>query len=178
MVPFRYSIPYLGFVWDLQNCSVAIPATKKEKYKNMIAEWITNTMHCLKDVQKLYGKLLHASLVVPARRAYLTNLESMLSTFNNRPFVPHHAPRGTTQDLEWWTKTLSLPSVTRAIPGPHEIINTQAYSDASSGVGIAITIGHLPNDSCKNSSYFDIISLSKHLSPKNVSKVFHPLVVP
>jgi len=84
----------------------------------MIAEWIANTMHHLKDVQKLYRKLLHASLMVPDRRAYLTNLESMLSTFNNCPFVPHHAPRGTTQDLEWWTKTLSLPSVTRAIPGP------------------------------------------------------------
>ena len=141
-VPFGYSIPYLGFLWDLQNCSVAIPSTKKEKYKITIAEWIANTTHHLEDVQKLYGKHLHTSLMVPARRAYLTNLESMLSTFNNCPFVPHHAPQGTTQDLELWTKTLSLLSVARAIPEPHEVINAQAYSDASSGVSIAITIGH------------------------------------
>ena len=140
-IPFGHSFPYLGFSWDLQARTVTIPPTKKEKYSDAIAKWAASPTHTLEEVRKLYGKLLHASLVVPAGRAYLTNLESMLSTFNNRPLVPHHAPRDTSQDLRWWTATLNLPHLFRKIPGPHKLIDIEAYSDASSGCGIAITIG-------------------------------------
>ena len=121
---------------------MAIPLAKKEKYLDAIKQWSSRSTHVLQDVQKLYGKLLHASLVVPAGRAYLTSLEAMLSTFNDRRFIPHHAPRDTANDLKWWTTTLSSPDLSRPIPGPNELIDLQAYSDASSGVGIAITIGN------------------------------------
>ncbi len=49
--------------------------------------------HTLKDVQKLYGKLLHASLMAQEGRAYLTGLECMLSIFHDAPFKPHTPPR-------------------------------------------------------------------------------------
>jgi hypothetical protein len=93
-IPFWHSFPYLGFSWDLQAHMVTIPPTKKEKYSDAIAKQAVSPTHTLEDVQKLYGKLLHASLVVPAGRAYLTNLESMLSTFNNHPLISHHAGVG------------------------------------------------------------------------------------
>lgn len=88
-VPFGFVVPYLGFIWDLKARTVAIPESKKMKYLNTIKEWEKQPRHTLVEVQRLYGKLLHASLVVPAGQAYLTNLEIMLSGFNSCPFVPH-----------------------------------------------------------------------------------------
>ena len=140
-IPFRSIVPYLGFVWDLDARSVAIPAEKKLKYLDAIKEWEKKPTHALAEVQKLYGKLLHASLVVTAGRAYLTNLEAMLSGFNNSPFVPHTPPRDTSSDLKWWAQRLQCPTLSRNVPGPVPLTDLDAFSDASSGFGIGITIG-------------------------------------
>ena len=92
-------------------------------------------------MQKLYGKLLHTTLVVPAGQAYLTNLEAMLALFNNHPFVPHTPPCDTPHDLDWWAKLLDAETLSRPIPGPTPLKDMDAFSDASSGFGIGITIG-------------------------------------
>jgi hypothetical protein len=106
-----------------------------------ISEWFSKPTHPLEEVQKLYGKLLHACLVVPAGRAYLTNLEIMLGSFASSPFVPHHPPRDTAKDLSWWLSVLNLPVISRPIPGPCIVTDRAAFSDASSGIGIGIVIG-------------------------------------
>jgi hypothetical protein len=100
----------------------------------------TTYTHTLPEVQKLYGKLLHATLIVPSGRAYLTNLESMLGIFKDRPFLPRTPPRDTQADLSWWKKTLNSPQLSRPIPGFCLIHEFHAYSDASSGYGIGIFI--------------------------------------
>ena len=142
-VPFSNVVPFLGFRWDLSKKTVEITEEKKNKYKEAIKEWQSHTTHALEDVQKLYGKLLHASLVALAGCAYLTSLEAMLGTFNASPFIPHHPPRGTNDDLQWWLNTLSSEKLSRRIPGPCNVKDYGAFSDASSGVGIAIVIaGH------------------------------------
>ena len=136
-IPFRSTISYLSFIWDLDACTVTISAEKKLKYLNAIEEWEKKPMHALAEVQRLYGKLLHASLVVPAGHVYLTNLEAMLSGFHNSPFMPHTPP----DDLKWWSKCLQSPVLSRNIPGPVPLSDCDAYSDASSGFSISITIG-------------------------------------
>ena len=100
-VPFSNVVPYLGFVWNLSAHMVKVLLEKKCKYRAAIEEWKKKPRHVLAEVKKLYGKLLHITLVVPAGRAYLTNLETMLTLFNNRPFVPHTPPRDTPHDLDW-----------------------------------------------------------------------------
>lgn len=141
-IPFSSTAPYLGFVWNLESRTVSLSEAKKIKYKDAITDWGKKATHTLQEVEQLYGKLLHASLVVPAGRAYLTSLEAMLGTFHDRPFIPRTPPKGTTSDLFWWFDRLSNPNITREIPGPVELIDREAYSDASSGIGIAIVIGH------------------------------------
>jgi hypothetical protein len=140
-VPFSNVVPYLGFIWNLTTRTVEVPPEKKYKYLKAIEEWQKEPQHPLVEVQKLYGKLLHTTLVVPAGRAYLTNLEAMLALFHNRPFVPHSPPRDTPRDLNWWTKLLKSPTLSRPIPGPTPLDDAHAFSDASSGFGIGITIG-------------------------------------
>ena len=141
-IPFSMVVPYLGFLWDLNARTVAVPTEKKAKYLDAIEEWHQKPRHTLAEVQGLYGKLLHTSLVIPAGQAYLTALEAMLSGFNNCPFVPHTPPRNMSSDLEWWMDLLRSPVLSRPIPGPVPLTDLQAFSDASSGFGIGITLGN------------------------------------
>jgi len=141
-IPFGSVVPYLSFSWDLNVHTVAVPAEKKLKYLNMIEEWEKKPTHALAEVQRLYGKLLHVSLVIHARHTYLTNLEAMHSGFNNSPFVPHTPPHNTPDDLKWWPKLLHSPSLSRDIPGPVPLTDLNTFSDASSSFGISITIGN------------------------------------
>ena len=140
-VPFGSEVPYLGFRWDLHSRTVHLREEKKTKYLAAIAEWEQRKKHNLLDVQKLYGKLLHAALVIPAGRAHLTNLEAMLAVCSSGPFIPRSPPRDTSDDLEWWKAKLRKPTISKAISEPQSPTDYEAYSDASSGFGIAITIG-------------------------------------
>ena len=140
-LPFAYTTTYTGFEWNLKDLTVSVPANKKAKYQLAILEWASRPAHTLRDVQKLYGKLLHASLVLPPGRAYLTGLEAMLGLFGNNPFMPRHAPVAARPDLEWWSTQLSKQFLGRTIPRPVELVSLGAYSDASSEIGIAIVLG-------------------------------------
>ena len=140
-IPFGTEVPYLGFRWDLQARMVHLLDEKRIKYLEAISEWEAERTHNLVDTQRLHGKLFHATLVLPAGRAYLTNLESMLSLFNNSPFVPHSPPRDTSSDLRWWKRQLARLDLSRPIREPRLPTEYDAYSDASSRFGVAITIG-------------------------------------
>jgi hypothetical protein len=69
---------FIGLSWDLEKCMVSLVEGKAEKYLPSITDWSAQSTHSLKEVQKLYGKLLHASLVFFTGHAYLTSLEAML----------------------------------------------------------------------------------------------------
>ena len=140
-VPFSPVIPYLGFDWNLPEHTVTITKDKKDKYSSAIKDWLSHPTHNLEETQKLYGKLLHASVVFMDGRAYLTTLESLMNSFGKNPFTPHHAPSHTNDDLNWWLQALQSPRPPHSIPGPAIITDRQAFSDASSGVGISIVIG-------------------------------------
>ena len=141
-IPFNCVVPFIGFTWDLGNKTVSLPEAKKEKYLQAISEWRQRTAHTLDETQKLFGKLLYAYFIIPQGRAYLIHLEKMIGTFHDRPFTPHRPPKNLAEDLVWWTKSLSQPSLVREIPGGRQIIDVQGYSDASSAVGIGVVIGN------------------------------------
>jgi hypothetical protein len=140
--PFATSTIYIGLVWDLSARTVALSMEKKEKYLAAIDAWSSSPVHTLEDVQKLYGKLLHACLVCPAGRARLTHLEATLGIYGDRPFLPRHPAKGVADDLVWWRRRLAAP-LYRRIPSTSPLFDCGAYSDASSGIGVAIVIaGH------------------------------------
>ena len=189
-VPFSNVVPYLGFIWNLTTRTVEVPPEKKCKYLEVIEEWQKKPQHPLVEVQKLYGELLHTTLVIPAGQAYLTNLEAMLTIFHNRPFMPHSPPCNMPYDLKWWAKLLRSPTLSRSIPSPTPLEDTNAFSDASSGFSIGITIGErwrawrlLPNwksEECDigwaEAISFKLLVLAI-LSPSSSSTVIHPLMI-
>jgi hypothetical protein len=140
--PFHSSTTYIGLLWDLDSRTVTLSPSKLNKYLLAIHTWRKHPIHCLQDVQELYGKLLHTCSVVPRGRAYLTGLESMLSTCSKDPFKPHRPDKCIAADLDWWTNVLQSGLAVRHITPPPALLNPRAFSDASSGFGIAITIGN------------------------------------
>jgi hypothetical protein len=114
------------------------------KYVDAIKEWSLKPTHTLHDTQKLYGKLLHSYLVIPAGCVYLTSLESMLSICSNCPFVPHHPVQHLKyDDLIWWQSRLVQSLITHSISLPSSLIDLRAFSDASTSISIAVVInGH------------------------------------
>ena len=139
-IPFGEVAPFIGFSWDLANHTVSLPDSKKEKYLQAILEWETKPRHTLDEVQKLYGKVLHACHVIPAGRTYLTSLETFIRVCHDSPFRPCYPPRRTLSNLSWWKERLTQSVVIRPIPGPIPVFNADAYSDASSETGIGITV--------------------------------------
>jgi hypothetical protein len=137
---FAYEALFLGLLWGIPKLSVELSPAKKGKYLAAIVEWCSCTTHVLLDVQRLYGKLLHASLVIRMGRAYLTSLETMLGICHSCPFVPHHPVRHLHDDLNWWCSKLAEPFVRKTISQPRTPVDIRAFSDASSTVGIAIVI--------------------------------------
>ena len=77
-VPFMTEVPYLGFQWNLHTHVVSLLEDKRTKYLAAIVEWEGRCTHNLLKTQKLYGKLLHASLVVPAGHAYIRKTPHLL----------------------------------------------------------------------------------------------------
>jgi hypothetical protein len=113
---FASSTTYIGFVWDLNLRSVALAIGKIKKYRNAIKEWLSRPTHVLKDVQQLYGKLLHASAALREGRPYLTGLERMLKVCSDRPFMPHCPVKSIADDLLWWDECLQSDRVKLSIP--------------------------------------------------------------
>jgi len=138
--PFSSKPTFMGFEWDLVNKTVTLTNSKRQKYLSAIQEWSKAAKHTLEDVQKLHGRLSHASLVIPEGSAYLTSLQAMLGIFGSSPFMPRTPPRGLPTDLQWWSHALTSSP---PLPIPHHIhsLDFNAFSDASSGCGLAITIG-------------------------------------
>jgi hypothetical protein len=142
-VSFRYEVPYVGFLWNLQTRIVSITATKREKYRAALEEWQQSKTErfILEEVQELHGKLLHLCHLVPQGRAFLTNLETFMGIFGSYPFMPHAPPKHTHDDLEWWRIQLETGVLSRRIPSPRPVSDIRAFSDASSEVGIGVVIG-------------------------------------
>jgi hypothetical protein len=139
--PFGSSFTYLGFLWDIDNKLVSLTERKQTKYLHAIEEWNRSPRHTLEETEKLHGKLLHTTHIIPKGRAYLSGLERLMSMQRNKPHVPLTPPRDTPFELNWWFNILSSPSPLRPIPAPTQIIDVDAFSDASSGTGLAFLVG-------------------------------------
>ena len=138
--PFVESTTYIGFVWNLSQWMVTISPAKTEKYIGAINSWQVRHGHSLKDVQELHGKLPHAASILLQGHAYLTGLESMLAMCAKKPFTPHQSDKGLDQDLKWWLDRLKGGNIICPIHPLPIFLDLQAFSNASSGFGIGITI--------------------------------------
>jgi hypothetical protein len=64
----------------------------------------------------------------------------MLALCSNQPLLPRRPIKEIAEDLMWWSEHLQAGHVSRPIYPPTRFSNPQAFSDASSGIGIGIGI--------------------------------------
>lgn len=140
-VPFTSKVPFTGLLWDLEVRCMSLTQEKRTRYLDTLQLWRQTRVHNLLEVQQMYGKLLHATLVIPEGCAYLTGLESMLGIFGESPHKPRSPPSSVCFELEWWCATLSCPILDCSIPGPITVVDHAAFSDASSEIGVGVVIG-------------------------------------
>ena len=114
-IPFSYTSTFIGFMWDLDKHTVTLAEPKRHKSLAALQEWASKRAHNLHEAQMLLSKLTHASQIFPKGCPYLTNLETMLTIFGPKPFIPHMPPKGSQDDITWWTRHLAE----QAPPCPH-----------------------------------------------------------
>uniref|UniRef100_A0A5K1JVG0 CHIP6 n=1 Tax=Ganoderma boninense TaxID=34458 RepID=A0A5K1JVG0_9APHY len=138
--PFSTTPEFTGLTWDLVTWQVALAQKKRDKYLAVLAEFRMRPTHTLQQIQSLHGKLIYTALVVPAGRPYLVQLESAMAVAADRPHVPRAPPKRLAADLDWWSDRLRRGPLSRRIPRPVPLFDARAFSDASSGVGVAVVI--------------------------------------
>jgi hypothetical protein len=139
-IPFSMAPTFIGFTWDLDQHTVVLAEVKQEKYLEALQDWASKRAHTLHEVQKLLGKLTHASQIFPEGHPHLANLEAMLTIFGHKPFIPHTPPKGTQEDIKWWLERLAVQAPPASLPVPRPPLDLHTYLDASSSVGIGICI--------------------------------------
>ena len=137
---FAYRATYMGFYWDLLSYRVGIPVSKREKYCAAIQDFTKHRTHNLDQVQGLYSKLLHCAHILPHGRAYLTGLERTMALLNSNPFCPVHPACGVAGDLAWCLQQLQHPCIKRSLLEITSVVDADAFSDVSSGIGIGIIL--------------------------------------
>ncbi len=138
--PFSTTPEFTGLVWDLVAWQVALVQKKRDKYLAVLAEFRARPTHTLQQIQLLHGKLIYTMLVVPAGRPYLVQLEAAMAVAAKHPYIPHAPPKWLTADLDWWSNRLRRGPLSQHIPRPIPLFDARAFSDASSGVGVAVVI--------------------------------------
>ena len=139
-VPFTLTPTFISFTWDLEQRMVSLAEVKRHKYLSALHEWSTKRTHTLHKAQELLSKLTHALQILPEGHPHLANLETMLTIFGHKPFVPHTPPKGSQDNIMWWTKRLAEQAPPAPIPIPQPPINFHMFSNASSTIGIGICI--------------------------------------
>jgi hypothetical protein len=119
---FADEVDYLGFHWSLADKTVALPDSKRVKFKGRTDMLLLRgsggsvTAH---DAQVLMGSLNHITFVIPEGRSYLPGLSAFFAGFG--PITPaqqrlrsRHPPPSLLADMRWWSSTLS-----RSVPPRH-----------------------------------------------------------
>lgn len=115
-----------------------MPPDKCSKYLAAIAFFRSHTFHSLLEIQALYGKLFHVSLLIPHAHAYLTSFEALISLSSCKPSYKCCSSKSLLANLDWWVLLLKCPlRVPLPLFTPYQALNT--FSDASLGFGIGIT---------------------------------------
>ena len=140
MRPFAHLQRYIGFDWDLEARTVALPSEKLTKILQAIDCWLQPTWTVsAKDVASMHGKLVHVSCIFPLIQPFLRGIARFPLAFRS-PRGKLHVPPPLHADLSWIQFLLqSLPN--RMPLAPATPIDLQWWGDASTSFGVGIVLG-------------------------------------
>lgn len=137
--PFSSSQKYLGFIWNLERKSVALPIEKFDAFIHLAEQWCEEGRRFTqKEALQLHGKLIHISCIFPLIRPFLRSIISFSSEFiSTRAAL--HVPSKVAKDLSWVT------SVARMMPPEIPLrrkcpVDLGWWGDASTSYGVAVVM--------------------------------------
>jgi len=138
---FRSTVPYLGFVWDLELHSVSLSPKKRLKYLSKVRSLLhtTNSLVSQKDCMSILGTLQHLSFVYKEGRSTLPPFSAFLAKFPN-DFSRRHATKPIYESLRWWEAVLTKSDCSRSLK-PRQPFDPDLWVDASTNWGIGIIFG-------------------------------------
>ncbi len=92
----------LGWLFDDINRCISLPPEKATKILTILWKTARQKHAPLKQLQKLQGKLMHASLCVPNGKALLSPLIALVAKGNNKPNAYMKLDKAMTQALRDW----------------------------------------------------------------------------
>jgi hypothetical protein len=131
---------YIGFDWDLEHRSVALPSEKLQAVLDLISDWCTPhssfTMH---EAAHLHRKLVHTSSIFPLICPFIHSVSHFTSHFIS-PHAQLHPLRPLLTDLSWIQDLLHwLPNELPLFSNSPVDINW--WGDARTSFGVGVTVG-------------------------------------
>lgn len=131
---------YIGFVWNSLERTVRLPEEKlRERLENIKCFLRPDGLFTFKDTEKLIGRLVHTTYIVPNLVCYLSSLHRWKKEWKvllaKRPL-----PGDVRTDLLEWKETLESFDVRRIIPEV-EVTDVDWVGDAASSFGIGVLVG-------------------------------------
>jgi hypothetical protein len=131
---------YIGFDWNLESRTVALPAEKLSKTLSLLDTWLMpEATFSARDAASLHGKLVHISCIFPLIRPFLRGIAHFAHCYKSPQskllvFPPLHA------DLSWVRFLIkNLPNVTPL--ASLEPVDLQWWGDASTSFSIGVVLG-------------------------------------
>ena len=131
---------YIGFNWNLDSRTVALPPEKLSKTLSLLTQWLTAGERFLaREAASLHGKLVHISCIFPLIRPFLRGVASFALSFIS-PRAKLLVPPPLQADLSW--VQFIIKNLPNEIPlAPRQPLDLQWWGDASTSFGIGIVLG-------------------------------------
>jgi len=97
---FRSTVPYVGFIWNLEHHSISLSAKKQLKYLSKVhsSPQAATLPFSQKDYMSILGTLQHISFIYKEGRSTLPPFSAFLAKFPNN-FLRHHPPKSVIESL-------------------------------------------------------------------------------
>ncbi|KIM89605.1 hypothetical protein PILCRDRAFT_60330 [Piloderma croceum F 1598] len=140
MRPLAIVQRYIGFDWNLDSRTVALPVEKLSKIFHLIEQWLKPGQSFIaRDAASLHGKLVHVSCIFPLIRPFLRSIATFALSYKS-PMAKLQAPPPLQADLSW--VQFILKSLPNEMPlAPAQLVDLQWWGDASTSFGIGVVVG-------------------------------------
>lgn len=138
---FNIEQKYIGFIWNAEERTVRLPEAKLQERMDQVTQFLKpGTRFSYKETEKLIGRLVHTTYIVPSLKCYLTSLYRWKKEWHERS-ATRPIPADVRVDLLQWKTTLETFEKRRFIPAV-EVTDVSWVGDAASSFGIGVLVGN------------------------------------
>ncbi|KAI1785443.1 hypothetical protein LXA43DRAFT_928897, partial [Ganoderma leucocontextum] len=131
---------YIGFLWDLEHKTVAIPPEKVAAMLALLSHWSGSGFKALaSEAASLHGKLVHLATIFRLLRPFTRSVALFAAGFRSHR-ARLHPPKDVLADIKWITWMLPILPNQLPLSSPSPV-DLGWWGDASSSFGIGVVIG-------------------------------------